>query len=1628
MTPLAIYTEKVMQMFKGCKQEDMPPHVYAIAQTAYRQMLSSRMDRSIVLMGRSGSGKTMNVRHVLNYLVNIAGTVNNKVTADKINAVHVLMQAFGSSKTIQSQHSTRCTQLFSLDFDHAGQIAAASLQVLLLDRMRVVRRAAGEPNFNIFYNLLAGADLPLRNELHFNNLSDNNLFLTPSLSPESKQQHLSEWSHVLSACKLLGFRDDECKALWAVLAAIIHLGAAGAVKGGGSTKAQFAQPSEAQKASTLLGTTVEELARAIFHPSSLTSSAVRAFRSGSPGEKTTGEHALSAVEALQGMVMGLYMELVGAVVGLINRAFSSNYRIMSSILVLDMPGFQNPAALGRQGGASFQDLCDNYAQERLQLLFHDTMFTSQQDKYAQENIDCDFETVASSPAPMVCIIDKVPQQAIVRPNIDSKNVEKKGLLWLLDEESIFPGANDESFIERFFIHYGSDTDKPDSLVRRSPNKNCFRLNHFQNSIPIEYDTTGWLGQSRENPVSRVSATVLQDSSKSNISSLFLSMRGSLTSMMTGSVVGMDGSSSLRRASSLRRSYISSAAGMKRKSLSLQVKFQLDGLMDQLRRTRLHFIMCFLPQEDAGLCDVKSTSKGADLLSVPLLRSQIRGTELLEAVRIYRQGYPDSMLFGEFRRRFEILTPAEIKSKGPVLDEKKATEDLLDNLDIDSAGYRMGLSQVFLRPGALAQIEDARDEKLTGIIVGLQAQCRGYLGRKKLKQLKIQTIAITCIQRNIRKYIAVRNWTWWRLVTKVLPLLDVHRTEEELRIKDVELDQLKIKFQKLEKERNDLKQNYDRLETKFSDITTDLAEEHGTATHASEALEAETAERMRLEKELKDLKTAYNTLQRKNEKMEMELMEARLRASSIDSAMESDDDGDISDSVYRQKYERAKRELEFQEKKLQSEHEEEMDNQRALKKTVDRKLAEALEEIEDQCRIVSNLKKKSSRQAGELQDMKLLLESQQARNAALEKKQRKFDAELGRAHDDAKMEKQAKEKVQREKEHLETEIYTLTSQLDEKRNEIIHLDDKVDNLQTELRDLTSRGGKDETEKLDLKRFRRELEAKLQDQEEELDEQAGQVQMLEQAKLRLEMQLQNIKQEHQKELDAKEQEVEDVRTNSQKKLKHLEAQLDEEYSEKQAALKEKREIERQLKERQDVFVRSDKDTERRLRKDLKKTKALLRDAQIMLDKQKESAVNKASFKQLQNELEESQFMSQAAVKSRKGIEEELADLQQQLDYVSKSKSEAEQKMISVTRERNDLQCKIDDQEEDFSELLKKHRAIVHQASQYQLQINDHLTQIAELSGEKESLQERVAELTMKVNNYIETTVDRSQVVRFEGKCRDLDSRLELELLHKQRLEANLSKLKDSNEKLTSERDSYKSSEQQTQELNRKLQRQLKDLRDEFFELQRKEDDATRKKIELERQVEEAESSQEVLQSDLKLAFRRIQDLQNALEDQLDADSDMDDSEDESDEDIDTWLARHKRTPLSRDRDDSISSVDSPLKYTSRRSPEGVDDSYNSLETHKSHTGSGLMHRRSFTSGSEADLESDVMTSTSSCRYKKYNDDDNSTPASLRSRFGSSEDETDKSTLGSRDTDLKSDILSPVNNKKHYDLLDTMTEEYV
>uniref|UniRef100_A0A250Y8E3 Unconventional myosin-XVIIIa n=1 Tax=Castor canadensis TaxID=51338 RepID=A0A250Y8E3_CASCN len=1492
----AVYSEKVMHMFKGCRREDMAPHIYAVAQTAYRAMLMSRQDQSIILLGSSGSGKTTSCQHLVQYLATIAGTSGNKVfSVEKWQALYTLLEAFGNSPTIMNGNATRFSQILSLDFDQAGQVASASIQTMLLEKLRVARRPASEATFNVFYYLLACGDGTLRTELHLNHLAENNVFgIVPLAKPEEKQKAAQQFSKLQAAMKVLTISPDEQKAFWLILAAIYHLGAAGATKAG---RKQFARHEWAQKAAYLLGCSLEELSSAIFKHQHKGSTLQRStsFRQG-PEESSLGEGTgpkLSALECLEGMASGLYSELFTLLVSLVNRALKSSQHSLCSIMIVDTPGFQNPEQGGSARGASFEELCHNYAQDRLQRLFHECTFLQELERYKEENIEVAFDDLEPAADDSVAAVDQASHQSLVRSLAHAD--EARGLLWLLEEEALVPGATEDTLLERLFSYYGPQEGdkKGQSPLLRSSKPHHFLLGHSHGTNWVEYNMAGWLSYTKQNPATQNVPRLLQDSQKKIISNLFLGRAGSVT-VLSGSIAGLEGGSqlALRRATSMRKTFTTGMAAVKKKSLCIQIKLQVDALIDTIKRSKMHFVHCFLPVAEGWAGEPRSASSrrvsssseldlppgdpceaGLLQLDMPLLRAQLRGSRLLDAMRMFRQGYPDHMVFSEFRRRFDVLAPHLTKKHGRnyiVVDEKRAVEELLESLDLEKSSCCMGLSRVFFRAGTLARLEEQRDEQTSRHLTLFQAACRGYLARQHFKKRKIQDLAIRCVQKNIKKNKGVKDWPWWKLFTTVRPLIEVQLSEEQIRNKDEEIQQLRSKLEKVEKERNELRLNSDRLETRISELTSELTDERNTGESASQLLDAETAERLRAEKEMKELQTQYDALKKQMEVMEMEVMEARLiRAAEINGEVDDDDAG----GEWRLKYERAVREVDFTKKRLQQELEDKLEAEQQSKRQLERRLGDLQADSDESQRTLQQLKKKCQRLTAELQDTKLHLEGQQVRNHELEKKQRRFDSELSQAHEEAQREKLQREKLQREKDMLLAEAFSLKQQMEEKDMDIAGFTQKVVSLEAELQDISSQESKDEASLAKVKKQLRDLEAKVKDQEEELDEQAGTIQMLEQAKLRLEMEMERMRQTHSKEMESRDEEVEEARQSCQKKLKQMEVQLEEEYEDKQKALREKRELESKLATLSDQVNQRDLESEKRLRKDLKRTKALLADAQIMLDHLKNNAPSKREIAQLKNQLEESEFTCAAAVKARKAMEVEIEDLHLQIDDIAKAKTALEEQLSRLQREKNEIQNRLEEDQEDMNELMKKHKAAVAQASRDLAQMNDLQAQLEEANKEKQEQQEKLQALQSQVEFLEQSMVDKSLVSRQEAKIRELETRLEFEKTQVKRLESLASRLKENMEKLTEERDQRIAAENREKEQNKRLQRQLRDTKEEMGELARKEAEASRKKHELEMDLESLEAANQSLQADLKLAFKRIGDLQAAIEDEMESDENED-----------------------------------------------------------------------------------------------------------------------------------------------------------
>ncbi|GAB1290007.1 Myosin XVIIIb [Apodemus speciosus] len=1489
-------TEPSSEKVPRGRQDGLPAHVTSLARRAYWALLSWRRDQSIVALGRSGAGKTTCCEQVLEHLVGMAGSVDGRVSVEKLRATFTVLRAFGCVSTGHSRRATRFAMVMSLDFNASGRVTSAQLQTMLLENGRVAQQPQGEGNFEVFSQLLAGLDVDLRTELNLHQMAESSAFGMGTWSkPEDKQKAATAFSRLRGAMELLGISEREQQAIWRVLAAIYHLGAAGACKVG---RKQFMRFEWANHAAEALGCDYEELNTATFkhHLRQIIEQMTSGpQRQGLQDNEACSGLKMTGVECVEGMASGLYQELFAAVVFLINRSFSSHHLSMASIMVVDTPGFQNPRHQGKDRAATFQELCYNYTQERLQLLFYHRTFVSTLERYKEEGILVPFDLPESSPGTTVAVVDQNPSQVHLPAGRGTEDAG--GLFWVLDEEVRVEGSSDSVVLERLRAAFEK---KKEAGAEEAPSmRTCEQplqceLFHQLGRDPVRYDLTGWLRRAKPNLSALEAPQVLHQSKREELQSLFQA-RAKLPPVCRA-VAGLEGTSqqALHRSRLVRRAFASSLAAVKRKAPCTQIKLQMDALISLLRRSRLHFIHCLVPttlESKAGQRTPSPSQPGGDqgvaneppALDIPALRVQLAGSHILEALRLHRAGYAERMGLAQFRRRFQVLDPALLKkldlvSEGP--DERKAVEELLQTLDLEKKAVAVGHSQaeVFLKAGVVSRLERQREKLVSRNIILFQAACRGFLSRQEYKKLKIRRLAALCIQKNLTVFLRVKDWPWWGLLASLRPLLSSTLSTEQLRAKEEELMLLRQKLQKSETSRSELRQSVDLLESKITDLTSELADERFKGDVACQALESERTERLQALREVQELKAKYQQVQDALGQVQKQLEEAQQRIQLAN--LEEKPAGGADE--WQMRLDCAQMENDFLRKRLQQ-CEERLDSEMKARTELEQKLGELQSAFEEAKKTAHQLKRKCHHLTWDLEDTRVLLENQQSRNHELEKRQKRFDLQLAKALGESMFEKSLREKVSRENSGVRWELGQLQQQLEQKDQETSKLKEEVERLQGQKRELLGCASVGAQGVANLKERVWELESNALEQEKIHSQQENTIKQLEQLRQRFELEIERMRQMHQKDREDREEELEDVRQSCQKRLRQLEMQLEQEYEEKQVALHEKHDLEGLIGTLCDQIGHRDFDVEKRLRRDLRRTHALLSDVQLLLAtiEDNKTSISKEELEKVHSQLEQSEAKCEDALKTQKVLTTDLENMHSELENVSRSKSLVDEQLFILQFERADLLKRIDEDQEDLNSLMQKHKDLIAQSAADIGHIQELQLQLEEAKKEKQKLWEQLQVAQLRIQYLEQSTVERAIVSRQEAIICDLENRAEFQKIQMKRFEVLVIRLREGMIKMGEEVSRAVKAEAQQRENSQYYQRRLEELKAEMQELAQREEEASLRCMELlllgghlaseEKYVEELGAVRQTLQTDLETSIRRIADLQVALEEVASSDSD-------------------------------------------------------------------------------------------------------------------------------------------------------------
>ncbi|XP_076652681.1 myosin heavy chain 10 isoform X1 [Halictus rubicundus] len=1230
---LSIYTEKIMERYKGIKRHEVPPHVFAITDTAYRSMLQDREDQSILCTGESGAGKTENTKKVIQYLAYVAaskpksnatpspaliigsGCVSDKFAGEleqQLLQANPILEAFGNAKTVKNDNSSRFGKFIRINFDASGYIAGANIETYLLEKSRAIRQAKDERTFHIFYQLLAGASAEQKKEFILED-PKHYPFLSNGALPVPGVDDSAEFFSTVKSMHIMGMTNEDFSSIFRIVSAVMLFGSMQFRQERNSDQATLPDNTVAQKISHLLGLSVTEMTKAFLKPRIKVG---RDFVT----KAQTKEQVEFAVEAIS---KACYERMFRWLVNRINRSLDRTKRQGASFIgILDMAGFEIFEL------NSFEQLCINYTNEKLQQLFNHTMFILEQEEYQREGIEWKFIDFGLDLQPTIDLIDK-----------------PMGIMALLDEECWFPKATDKTFVEKLV---GAHSVHPKFMKTDFRGVADFAIIHYAGKV--DYSAAKWLMKNMD-PLNENVVSLLQNSQDPFVCHIW----------KDAEIVGM-----AQQALTDTQFGARTRKGMFR-TVSQLYKEQLAKLMVTLRNTNPNFVRCIIPNHE----------KRAGKIDAPLVLEQLRCNGVLEGIRICRQGFPNRIPFQEFRQRYELLTPNAIP-KG-FMDGKKACEKMIQALELDPNLYRVGQSKIFFRAGVLAHLEEERDYKITDIIVNFQAFCRGFLARRNYQKRLQQLNAIRIIQRNCAAYLKLRNWQWWRLYTKVKPLLEVTKQEEKLTQKEDELKQVRDKLELQLHSAQEYERKYQQAIEEKTVLAEQLQAEVELCAEAEEMRARLAARKQELEEILHDLEARIEEEEERSAALTQEKKKLQLNISDLEEQLEEEE-------AARQKLQLEKVLCDAKIKKLEEDL--------ALSDDTNQKLLKEKKILEERAN-----------------DLSQTLAEEEEKAKHLSKLKAKHEATIADLEERLLKDHQQRQEVDRSKRKIETEVSDLKEQLTERKTQVEELQLQLGKREEELNQVMAKMDEEGAAKAQAQKALRELESQLAELQEDLEAEKAARSKAEKLKRDLNEELEALKNELLDSLDTTAAQQE-LRSKREQELATLKKNLEEETSMHEATLADMRHKHTQeltaINEQMDA---------------LKKTKAVLEKAKGTLE---------AENADLASELRSVSASRQESDRRRKQAEQQLAEINAKLAEVERNRQELVERVTKLQQESESIMQQLEAAELKASAALKASTTCESQFTELQQQLEEETRQklalsskLRALESEKESLHDQLEE---------------------------------------------------------------------------------------------------------------------------------------------------------------------------------------------------------------------------------------------------------------------------------------------------------------
>uniref|UniRef100_A0A668W463 Myosin heavy chain 7 n=1 Tax=Oreochromis aureus TaxID=47969 RepID=A0A668W463_OREAU len=1261
---LPVYNQEVVIAYRGKKRSEAPPHIFSISDNAYQYMLADRENQSILITGESGAGKTVNTKRVIQYFASIAAvpSAGKKDPAgtleDQIIQANPALEAFGNAKTIRNDNSSRFGKFIRIHFDNRGKLASADIETYLLEKSRVTFQLKAERDYHIFYQILSQIKPELLEMLLITNNPYDYAFISQGETTVASINDSEELMATDEAFDVLGFTQEEKNSIYKLTGAIMHYGNMRFKQKQREEQAEADGTEDADKVAYLMGLNSADLIKGLCHPR---------VKVGNEWV-TKGQNVAQVYYAIGALAKSVYEKMFLWMVVRINQSLDTKQPRQYFIGVLDIAGFEI------FDFNTFEQMCINFTNEKLQQFFNHHMFVLEQEEYKKEGIEWEFIDFGMDLQACIDLIEK-----------------PMGIMSILEEECMFPKASDATFKAKLYDnHLGKSNNFQKPRVVKGKPEAHFSLVHYAGTV--DYNINNWLVKNKD-PLNETVVGLFQ---KSNLK---------LLSLLFAGYAGADSGGSKKKGSSFQ-------------TVSALHRENLNKLMTNLRSTHPHFVRCIIPNE----------TKTPGAMENPLVMHQLRCNGVLEGIRICRKGFPNRILYGDFKQRYRILNPNAIP-EGQFIDNKKAAEKLLGSLDIDHNQYKLGHTKVFFKAGLLGQLEEMRDDRLALIITGIQARSRGLLARVEFQKIVERRDALLVIQWNIRAFMGVKNWPWMKMFFKIKPLLKSAETEKEMANMKEEFAKLKEAYAKSEARRKELEEKMVTLLQEKNDLQLQVQAEQDNLCDAEERCEGLIKSKIQLEAKIKELTERLED----EEEMNAELTAKKRKLEDECSELKKDID-DLELTLA--KVEKEKHATENKVKNLTEEMaalDEIIAKLTKEKKALQEAHQQTLDDLQSEEDKVNTLTKAKTKLEQQVDDLEGSLEQEKKVRMDLERAKRKLEGDLKLAQESIMDLENDKQQLEERLKKKDFEISQLNGKVEDEQVMSAQLQKKLKELQARIEELEEELEAERAARAKVEKQRADLARELEEISERLEEAGGATAAQIEMNKKREAEFQKLRRDLEEATLHHEATTATLRKKQADSVAELGEQIDNLQRVKQKLEKEKSELRLELDDvvsNMEQIVKAKNNLEkmcRSLEDQMNEYKTKSEEGQRAIN---DFTMQKAKLQtengELLRQLEEKDSLVSQLTRGKQSYTQQIEDLKRQLEEEVKAKNALAHAVQSARHDCDLLREQYEEEQEAKAELQRGMSKANSEVAQWRTKYEtDAIQRTEELEEAKKKLAQRLQE---------------------------------------------------------------------------------------------------------------------------------------------------------------------------------------------------------------------------------------------------------------------------------------------------------------